>query len=118
MFMRLLATIIMFAAAVQSDPVTGLWDGQYTGKAGVENVIRVELRLDGLRVQGFVMTEAEKLPIEKGTFDPNGAKIHFEVNYRFDNHRYIVDGVVNSGEINGVWKHENDGGRFDLRRIR
>ena len=118
MFIRLLAIVLPFAVAAQSDPVTGLWEGQYAGKAGVENPIRVELRLDGSRVDGFVMTEAEKLPIEKGAFDPNGSAIHFEVEYRFDNHRYIIDGVVKPGEINGTWKHESDGGLLGLRRTR
>jgi len=108
----------LLAWGPQSDPVTGVWVGQYTGHAGVENPIQLELVLEVTRVVGFVVTEAEKVRIDNGSFEPSAGRIHFEVDYPAFKVRYIVDGIVKSGQLKGTWKHANDWGDFELRLVR
>lgn len=112
---HLIWALLLFA--VQSDPLSGLWEGYYEGMTQVENLIQLELRLKGSVLEGAVITEAEKIPVENGRFSERDQKIHFEVYYASTKSRYIADGVLDGKQIKGAWKHERDHGKFELKRI-
>lgn len=111
----LLAWIFVQASA---DPVAGVWEGYYKSQfLNVENNIVLELQREGRRVTGTVVTEADRLPIENGTFDEGDHSIRFEIYFSGTRQRYRAEGkIATAGQMRGTWKHDEDFGTFEFRR--
>lgn len=115
---HLLYAFALVFAVFQADSISGLWEGYYAGMTDVENPVQLELRLNGSRLEGQIITDAEKILIENGRFSERDKKIHFEVYYASTKSRYVGDGIVERNLMKGTWKHERDHGRFEFKRVK
>ncbi len=115
--------ILCFAAALiaqgDTDPLSGVWFGDYGTNPRDREQVQVVFRWDGKTLIGFVRTGEDPMDIENGMFDPKTGAVHMEVTVpgdRFDYH-YIVDGKLDKDTIIGTWHTESAKGDFTIKKI-
>src|SRR5262249_13671374 len=58
----------------------------------------------------------DAIPIDKGSFDPQSGKLHFEATKTAPNFVYVIDGTVENGKMTGTWSRPNRKGDFQVAR--
>jgi hypothetical protein len=104
-----------------SDPVSGMWSGDWGPNANDRNTVNVELKLDGKNLTGTVHSinyQRADVMFQKSTFDPATGTIHMEADV--PNPRtgamihYVIDGKLMNGTMSGSWNHGTTKGDFKL----
>jgi hypothetical protein len=104
-----------------SDPVSGMWSGDWGPNAADRNTVNVELKLDGKNLTGTVHSinyQRADVMLQKSTFDSATGTIHMEADV--PNPRggasvhYVIDGKLMNGTMSGSWNHGTSKGDFKL----
>lgn len=123
---RIVALLICLAVALPlfalqrgSDPVTGMWTGDWGPSPGDRNTVSVDLKLNGKAVTGIVHSINFQRPdvmLEKSTFDATAGMIHLEADAStpYGKVHYVIDGKLANGMMTGSWNHDGKKGDFKL----
>ena len=114
----------MPAAAQEGHPLKGSWIGQWESNETHGEFIVVVLDWDGERITGVVNPGTDNMPIDNATLDPEAWVFRFEADAEDASGttwHYVVEGRIEDLElpnrgITGTWRHQNDGGAFEIRR--
>jgi hypothetical protein len=108
----------MFVFAQGSDPVTGMWAGDWGPSAGDRNAVNVSLKWDGKMLSGTVNSQgAGPVQLQKSTFDPKTGAIQMQAETkgrRGETILYVINGKVEKNSMSGTWTHDNRKGDFKL----
>jgi hypothetical protein len=99
-----------------SDPVTGTW--------GADGASFLELKYDGKEtVTGTTIWrsggEAQRAPIERGTFDPQTGALSLEgsaKNRTGETVHYLIEGKIQNSTASGTYRIGQDKGEFTFTR--
>jgi hypothetical protein len=97
-----------------SDPLSGVWFGDYGPTPGHRVSVNVELKWDGKTLVGVV--NPGPIPFKNSSFDPKTGVVHLEADVFFMGNkvRYLMNGKVENGLFTGTWKHGDKKGDFRL----
>ena len=113
----LVMAVSVFAQAPAADPLSGTWVGDWGPSPEDRNQVTVELKWDGKNLTGTVNPGPNAVELQKATFDPKNAVIHFEAdakNRRGNAIHYVIDGKIEKGTMTGSWSHDNRKGDFKI----
>ena len=113
----LLLTVAAFAQTPAGDPLSGTWAGDWGPSPSDRNQVKVELKWDGTALSGTVNPGPNAVPLQKATFDPKTATVHFEAQAkgrRGQELHYKVDGKLDKNTLSGSWNHETRNGDFKI----
>jgi hypothetical protein len=116
-------------AQTASDPLSGIWTGDWGPTPKDRNNVMVELKWDGKNVTGFVKGSGNvagpgtpvmsyEIPFKKGSFDAKTGKVYLEATAFYQGHpvRYVINAEIQSNLMTGDWKHGSKKGNLNLRR--
>jgi hypothetical protein len=111
--------IVASVLAQGTDPVSGVWTGDWGPSPGDRNDVTLALKWDGKALTGNVTggtNVSSPIPLQKTTFDPKTGAIHMEADAssRGRTIHYVIDGKVEKGTMTGTWNHDNRKGDFKL----
>jgi hypothetical protein len=119
-FISLIACLFIVAAvSAQTDPVSGVWAGDWGPSPGDRNNVTLELKWDGKALSGNVTggsNVTKPIPLEKPTFDTKTGVIQMGATAagRRGPVNYVIAGKVEKGVMTGTWSHDNVKGDFRL----
>jgi hypothetical protein len=115
----LLIAVSAVAQRSGADPLTGTWTGDWGPSPDDRNQVTVELKYDGKNLTGTVNPGPNAITLQKATYDPKTAAVHFEADAKDRGGKtihYIVNGKLEKGTMTGTWSHENVKGDFKITR--
>lgn len=104
-------------AALQGDPLSGTWSGDWGPSATDRNQVTVELKWDGKALTGTVNPGPNAVTLKNCTFDSNTGSVHMEADAkgrRGNDIHYMIDGKVENNTMTGSWNHGNRKGDFKI----
>ena len=123
-YLSLICLVVLLATspllALQADPLTGTWSGDWGPNAKDRNQVTVDLKWDGKALTGVVRTaNRQEAQLGPSTFDPatntvrmtttaqarGGAKVS-----------YVIEGKLSGGVISGTWNHDAVKGDFTIKK--
>lgn len=123
------ALILQVHAQDASDPLSGIWTGEWGPTPTDRNSVWVELKWDGKNVTGFVKGQGNvagpgtpvmpyEIHFKKTSFDARTGKVHLEADAYFRGHptHYVINGTLQNNLMTGDWKHADRKGNLMLRR--
>jgi hypothetical protein len=114
----LVCTLGVSVFAVQGDPLTGTWAGDWGPTATHRNQVTLELKWDGKALTGNVNPGPNAIPLKAASFDPATGAIRMEaetVTRRGGAAHYVIEGkVAADGSMTGSWNHDNTKGDFKI----
>src|SRR5256712_7854040 len=116
LFIVLLGHVSAASAQQKGDPLTGTWKGDWGPSPTDRNAVIVELKWNGKTLTGAINPGPDAIPIDKGSFDAQTRKIHFEATKTAPNFVYVIDGTVESDKMTGTWTRPNRKGDFQVAR--
>ena len=103
-------------AQQKGDPLTGTWKGDWGPSPTDRNAVIMELKWKGKTLTGTINPAPDTIPIDKGSFDAQSRKIHFEATKTAPNLVYLIDGTVENDKMTGTWSRPNRKGDFQVTR--
>ena len=111
--------VLVGEPAVQSDPLTGTWTGDWGPSARDRNQVSVELKWDGKALSGVVKTaNRPEVTLSNSTYDAATRTVKMQAqatNPRTNaNVTYTIEGKLEGSTISGSWNHDAVKGDFKL----
>lgn len=110
--------------AQEGHPLRGSWIGVWQSNAQHGDDVLVVLDWDGERISGIINPGTDNMEIGQATLNPDDWSVHIEADAKDAQGgalRYVIDGTIQDLElpnryIEGTWKSQQGGGRFEMRR--
>jgi hypothetical protein len=112
------AVLVRLQTHTVTDPVSGLWIGDWGPTPSHRNSITVSLRWNGTTLAGAVNPGPHALEFTESSFDVHTRIVHLEIVTvsRGREIHYVIDGTVERGTLIGTWYNEDNKGNFRLIR--
>ncbi len=107
----------MNATPQASDPLSGMWAGDWGPSPADRNPVTVELKYDGKQLSGTVNPGPNAVELKNCQFNPDTGTVHMEVDAkgrRGNDIHYVIDGKVDNKTMAGTWNHDNRKGDFKI----
>lgn len=104
-------------ATASSDPLSGIWTGDWGPSERDRNDVRLELKWDGVALSGTVNPGEGAIPLSKASYDPTSGVVMMEAEAPGRGGatiHYIINGKVEGGMMSGSWSHDDRMGDFKL----
>ena len=121
---RIAAVILCLAVALplfalQSDPLSGNWTGDWGPNAADRNKVSVDLKWDGKALTGVVHSVNFPRPdvtLAKTSFNSATGSVHMEADStnRGQTVHFVIDGKLANGVMSGSWNHDTVKGDFKI----
>ncbi len=97
--MRVLAVVLLIAAALYGADVSGIWTGQVASRTGEMQDVTFQLKQDGDVVKGKLYGDMDDTPIADGKI--SGDRISFSVaaNFGGGQNKFLYTGTIKGNEI-------------------
>ena len=117
-----LLAVVLFAGCTSkrvatSDPLTGIWKGEWGPSPQRQTEVELDLKWDGAMLTGTIDPNRRSLELKKGSFDSQTNAIHMEVDSPMNNgelDHYVIDGKVDGKKMQGTWTRRNGSGDFKI----
>ena len=106
------------ATSNDSDPLTGMWTGEWGSTPEQRNPVTVALTWEGTNLSGTVNPGSEAAAITKGTFAPDTGMVMLEAVANSTGGakptNYKIEGKLAAGSITGTWIENDKKGDFKI----
>ena len=107
------------ALAVQSDPLSGTWAGDWGPNASDRNQVSVDLKWDGKALTGVVKTaNRPEVALGASTYDAATRTVKRQAEAKNPRSgqavKYVIEGKLEGTSMTGSWTHDNTKGDFKL----
>jgi len=100
-----------------SDPLTGIWSGEWGPSPERQTQVELDLKWDGTHLTGTIDPQRRSLELKKSSFDAKTNAIHMEVDAPMtggEMDHYTIDGKVDGKSMSGTWTRHNGSGDFKI----
>ena len=113
------ADSVQMAAEVEapSDPLTGMWSGDWGPSAQDRNPVMLELMWDGANLSGTVNPGPDAVELSTASFSPDTGTIMMEADAEGRGGgmiHYTIEGMVEGNTMTGSWSHDDVEGDFAI----